>query len=76
MGELVIRIDPETAERLNRVAAEGQGSAEEIALAAVMDRLEELEDAPVAWSRIRELEDGSVQAVPHEQAMRDLGLAD
>ncbi len=76
MGELVIRIDPATAERLDRVSTPGGDTAEEIALAAILERLDELEDAPVAMKRLREVEDGFVQPISHEQAMRDLGLED
>lgn len=76
MGELVIRLDPDTFERLTRLSASGDESAEEIALAAILERIGELEDTPEALRRLREIESGSVQPIPHEQAMRALGLAD
>lgn len=76
MGELVIRVDPVTAERLNRAAERGRDTAQEIALAAIQERLEELEEAPAALKRLKEVQEGQVTTVPHDQAMRDLGLAD
>ena len=76
MGELVIRIDPATAERLSRAAEEGEDTAEGIALAAIQEYLEELEDVPTALKRLKEVEDGQAVTVPHDQAMRKLGLAD
>ena len=74
MDELVIRIDRKTAARLSRVS--GEGSAEELALDAIMERLDELELAPAAITRLKEIEDGLVKPIPHDQAMRDLGLGD
>jgi hypothetical protein len=74
MGELVIRIDPDTAARLNRVS--GAESAEEIAMSAILERVDELEQAPEALRRLREIESGQVQPISHEQAMRDIGLED
>ena len=74
MDELVIRLDPKTAARLSRLS--GEVSAEEIALDAIMERVEELELAPAAITRLKEIEDGPVKPIPHDQAMRDLGLED
>ncbi|HWT31552.1 MAG TPA: hypothetical protein VN240_11070 [Propylenella sp.] len=76
MGELVIRIDPDTAERLNRLSASGRGSVEEIALAAIRELVDDLDEGPEALRRLREIEDGRVTPIPHDQAMRALGLED
>jgi predicted transcriptional regulator len=76
MGELVIRIDPETAERLNRLSASGQRSPEEIALDAIRELVDDLEEAPEALRRLGEIDEGRVTPIPHEQTMRDLGLED
>ncbi|MBA3516279.1 MAG: hypothetical protein H0T75_01195 [Rhizobiales bacterium] len=76
MRELVIRLDPQTAERLSRVSIPGRESAEEIALEAILERLDELESAPVAIKRLQDIQDGLVQTLPHDQAMRDIGLED
>ncbi len=74
MRELVIQIDAETAERLERLSFPGQASAEEIALAAIVERIQELEDLPTALERLREIEEGMVEPIPHARAMRNLGL--
>jgi predicted DNA-binding protein len=74
MGELTIKIDPELAERLERISADAGASAEEIAVAAILDRIEELEDAPIAKERLRELEEGTAKAISHDDLISDLGL--
>jgi predicted DNA-binding protein len=74
MGELTIKIDPELAERLERISADAGASAEEIAVAAILERIEELEDAPIAKERLRELEEGNAKAISHDDLISDLGL--
>ena len=53
MGEVTIKIDPLLAERLERISMEAGASPQEIAIGAILDRIEELEDAPTAKQRLQ-----------------------
>ncbi len=76
MGDVTIRIAGETADRLRNAAEAAGVSMDEIARQAILERIEEMEDAPVVHTRLGELQDGSVKAIPHADVIRGLGLAD
>jgi predicted DNA-binding protein len=76
MGEMRLRIGAELAERLERVSVESGVSPEEVALAAILDHVEELEDAPLAQRRLNELDAATVPPIPHDELIRRLDLED
>jgi hypothetical protein len=74
MGEVTIKIDAALSQRLERISAEAGILLQEIAISAILDRIEELDDAPPARQRWSEFQSGAAGAVAHDDLIRDLGI--
>jgi predicted DNA-binding protein len=67
---LVIELDPETAERLERLAREAGTTPASFALEAIREQIEEMEDVRIAQERL------ATPGRPYsaEEVKRELGL--
>ena len=72
MKTLSIRIDDDIKQRWNQLAqAHGLNPSQHMR-AAIIDRLEELEDYYVVRERLEQ----PYKTIPHEEVLRQLGLSD
>ena len=73
---LAIRLPPKIEARLDRLAKKTGRSKTWYATQAILEHLEDMEDAAVAEQRLKELREGRAEPVPYDEVRRLLGLGD
>jgi RHH-type rel operon transcriptional repressor/antitoxin RelB len=71
---ITIDLPPETEQHFNDIAKKAGFTVESFARAAIIEYMEDLEDALIAEERMKDLREGKTQAIPLEAVMKDYGM--
>lgn len=73
---ITINLPPETEKHLGDIAEKAGCTPENFARKAVLEYMQDMEDALLAEERLKDLRAGKTQAIPLEEVMKNYGMVD